>query len=398
MILFVGLSIGMMYVVELINDFLNYDTTSTTNMINEAQEVPSLIFCNNNLLRKDLIQSAAAAAGDLLNPVTEIGGNVIPSDFSSGAASFDLTKSALELAGEVASDFIAECSWRNSPCNSSYFRSVITPMGRCFIFDPELISGQDRTVNLAGPESALVVWLNVQAVNYLSSTETTGAALFVLEEGYELTSLTPSLRVSPGFSYEIGMHRTVTNFLGSPHGNCTAEGSYDVDLCEEECMNAEIFAVCDCVAVGSSGVADDVPACTLQQQTCQDRIRGDFATGIKTCDRKCEIPCQVTQFGITHSAVQIGNPLQDLTRADWTPNGVTDCTELTSNYIKLDVNFRWLGYTEVTVSPQYSLQDFLGAVGGMLGLYSGFSLLSTFEFLELLFIIFPRHLFKKKQR
>ncbi|CAG2184205.1 unnamed protein product, partial [Oppiella nova] len=52
------------------------------------------------------------------------------------------------------------------------------------------------------------------------------------------------------------------------------------------------------------------------------------------------------------------------------------------NFAKVVIYFQSLSYQEINQFPKYTLTALLGAIGGILGVYLGFSFIAIFELIE----------------
>ncbi|XP_053603999.1 pickpocket protein 28-like [Plodia interpunctella] len=154
---------------------------------------------------------------------------------------------------------------------------------------------------------------------------------------------------------------------------------YTASNCLLECMSNYSYEICKCVSFHMP-YTDSRSICTLQQADCLREAGGanrkltDF---ISECDclPNCnsityEAEILKTEFNLEKSVVNYFKMIE--------VDGVADYFR-SYEYSKLEVYYRDSGFVTITRSELFGITDFLANIGGLLGLFMGFSFLSLVE-------------------
>ncbi|KAK7503198.1 hypothetical protein BaRGS_00005463 [Batillaria attramentaria] len=128
---------------------------------------------------------------------------------------------------------------------------------------------------------------------------------------------------------------------------------------------------------------------------CLKQLRDDFDNGVFSCGGVCLPACEETIFetevsmGVWPSAASVYKVQKELKNIppEMSSGGL-------KNAAKVDIYFKQLNYEKITAYPAYDWSRVLGDLGGQLGLWLGFSLLTAMELLELVLGIARRLIMK----
>uniref|UniRef100_A0A914XZ49 Uncharacterized protein n=1 Tax=Panagrolaimus superbus TaxID=310955 RepID=A0A914XZ49_9BILA len=178
-------------------------------------------------------------------------------------------------------------------------------------------------------------------------------------------------------------------------GNYYYSGNYTSAGCFRGCYQDAVYEECGCMDPRYA-MPEEMSACNMSVWDCVKRIteeRGD-ASNWKDC--KCPSPCSESQFESAYAKSSF-------------PSYFFGCEGLKSDAIKYKYcmgNYTDMVYISVYVprltrkvfaeTPAMSLTSFLSNVGGIAGLFIGFSMITIFDF-AFLFIWIAWALCKKSE-
>uniref|UniRef100_A0A8W8KVR3 Uncharacterized protein n=1 Tax=Magallana gigas TaxID=29159 RepID=A0A8W8KVR3_MAGGI len=143
---------------------------------------------------------------------------------------------------------------------------------------------------------------------------------------------------------------------------------------------------------------DAAPACeTLLEMSRNEVIRVNMDISY-TCG-SCKIPCHETVYEQTLSMTNwpIDTYVPTL-KKQLKENGINISAEFeTSSMMKIHVFFSTLSTTVIEEEKAYTFGNFLGDIGGQLGLWAGISVLSLAEVIELLILMVAGFIARKNK-
>ncbi|XP_022780330.1 acid-sensing ion channel 2-like isoform X1 [Stylophora pistillata] len=279
-------------------------------------------------------------------------------------------------------------------CKSSDFFPNLIQGGRCFTFN----SGENGTIvrntSIEGSSGGLAVVLDVQMDEVTISEFSRGLRVIIHEQGEYLSMDTHGFNVFPGSHALVRMTSVHGHRLKSPYkSNCTERvlpgiPHYSSEACITQCFANKTVEICGCRLAGVP-LALKAPVCTFQHQYCLDKTRESF----NPYHCFCGLPCQAVGYRFQVSNSEF--PDQGAAKILHERYGFNKSMEYQRrNLVFLQIGFQYQGYTVVKERASYGIESLLGDLGGNMGLFLGCSILTLFEFGDLLWKILK---FKENQ-
>lgn len=314
--------------------------------------------------------------------------------------------------GHQFDDMILRCTMKFFNCTHqrSFENSFSPTEGNCFTYKsklrrPSLTSAIYDEANLAGINQGLELVLNLEKNEYISGSSQVGALVIIHHPGDLGYAASEATFIAPEFTTYIGLKMVNITRLPAPYPeNCvdswpakfadksTRNKTYSQQACLKICLQKTIQIHCQCQSATLPIVELDQPVSNTNATERQRIIICDTRrSNIRQCVREvmsraaervhnCECPpkCQVVRYDKTVSMARWP------TRED----------KVTFDRGKMDVNFQNLAKViiyyqtmtcdDVTQHPVYNAAKLFSALGGIMGMYVGFSFLSVFEIFEVI--------------
>ncbi|ESO09380.1 hypothetical protein HELRODRAFT_168361 [Helobdella robusta] len=228
----------------------------------------------------------------------------------------------------------------------------------------------------AGPLYGLSVMFNVEQENYIGEISQSAGLRVVVHDPKRMPfPEDEGILVPPNALTHIGVTMIKTKKMNGVYGSCYEASDdnpirtyyqrvFNYSYCEKgcyyTCLSKEIVKQCKCndITLNVFHEFDMIKPCSvksLQDIRCVNKVWQMYVNGSLACDPACPMKRFKKSF--------LNN---------------------TQNYGKLEVYLRDFSYKVVAESPNYEFQQFISDIGGILGLYIGFSLLTIVEYLEFL--------------
>lgn len=325
----------------------------------------------------------------------------------------------LSMIGHQFDDMVLSCTYRGVPCKN--FSSVFWnkfwhyKYGNCFVFNSgKMKSGKDAPIlksNKPGPSHGLILELNIEQEEYLGQmSPEAGIKLDISPHGEMPFPLERGLSLAPGYATMIGMRKEVikredpfqskrclkevtkddTNLYTKHFG-----AVYSSTACRKSCLAYNQLRKCRCMQYqfpGSSkyGICSVIDKSTLK---CLSNVQKMFKENNLNCTTSCPPPCREEGYKMSSSFALwpsekyepiYEKALQKEYKILFTKRGSSH----RKNVCKLQVFYEELNLEVITERRSYEIEDFVSDIGGQLGLWIGFSVLTAAEFLELFMLIF----------
>ncbi|CAG5136033.1 unnamed protein product [Candidula unifasciata] len=308
------------------------------------------------------------------------------------------------------------CSWGDhywTPCLAATPR--VTEMGVCFTVDVRKLA-REKSLNETSDDDSLpaignalrglTLYVDVSDVEIPNRIfKYQGFKAVLHEPDEEPLPLSSGFLVTGGTTVEVEISKTVKIGLPTPYkafgsGSCVDTksssfenplkrfGKYSKEICEAECFINFVVEVCGgCkhfLHAGNESICamDHLADC---YRDAEKKYYGGHLNGTKgrgVC--KCPMPCTQStyQASVTTSPFKETQFFADLKREH----------NMTGKYI---IAYIHLFYSDPVVSEMrqvavFSTEGLLGNIGGQIGLFMGFSLVSVAEMLELIFLLVTR--------
>lgn len=320
-------------------------------------------------------------------------------------------KRYLSTLGHQFEDMVLSCTFRGIPCSnftdkfwSKYWHYKY---GNCYVFNSgTTASGKRRPTyksNKAGPSHGLTVELYIEQDQYLDSfSPEAGIRLDITTQGQMPFPMERGLSLPPGFVSAVGLRKVIIE-RQDPFNNdrCHADTSridenlytkmynvsYSATACKESCLARNQFKNCGCMEYKFP--VDWEPICNITNKNitdCLNKVQKLFRENKLNCSSACSPPCRQEEFKITSSFAAwpadnyenfFQTELEKRGKYAWSENGTSR-----KNVLKVQVFYEELNVEVVKEKRSYELPDFASDIGGQLGLWIGFSVLTIAEFLE----------------
>jgi hypothetical protein len=260
----------------------------------------------------------------------------------------------------------------------------------------------------AGAKNGLrLIFLFGESTNNYSDILNDGLRIMV----HNSTAKTPLLQgIDVGLSKftNIAVQRVFNYQSSYPYSSCIDLASYDSIYyklltkkyatyqqpdCFDLCLQHEIIEECGCYDLNYAQLRK-VKACVDKEEIkCAFKVYNEFFDkGInEDCLKMCPLECESVGYQLTLSSSNFPTFSSYFIYKNLTKSSYEVVRE---NSLAVNIYYQDLGYTRITETPTMIVQDLLSQIGGMLGLFIGFSLLSLIELLELMlemmFIFFKR--------
>uniref|UniRef100_A0A914ID60 Uncharacterized protein n=1 Tax=Globodera rostochiensis TaxID=31243 RepID=A0A914ID60_GLORO len=302
-------------------------------------------------------------------------------------------------------EFVLRCSFNSRDCDLKRdFQIQIDPVfGNCWTFN--FNDSVELKNSRAGPMYGLRLLLNVNQSDYMPTTEAAGVRIVVHEQDQEPFPDTFGYSAPTGFVSSFGLKTKIVNRLDAPYGKCSdtfrpygyiyAE-HYSPEGCYRNCFQHIILERCGCgdPRFPLPNESEDRPcdARSPKERLClanQTAVLGGFHH--LTHDCHCVQPCTEHVFETAYSAAawpalnfNIGG--DDCALVLGTNFSKGKCTEyFTKNTALIEIYYEQLNYEKLKETPGYTLVNLFSDLGGNIGLWIGFSLITVMEVVELIF-------------
>ncbi|XP_068672881.1 acid-sensing ion channel 2-like [Montipora foliosa] len=291
----------------------------------------------------------------------------------------------LEAYGHDIDDmFLHFCRFGNGEiCSPADFLPFLTENGRCFTFNSGRNHTPIRVSKRAGSFGGLSVMLDVQAHENTISEFSRGLRVIVHEQG-AFVDIENGFNVLPGSHALLRISANKFIRLPSPYSsNCTKRGlpripRYTRNGCFHQCQANKTARMCGCRPVGVP-VPLTLPVCSFQHAFCIEQSLASH--NLLSCD--CGVPCEKIQYATQVSYSEF--PDDGVSRVLKYRFGYNKSIEYQRrNLVFLQLGFHHFGFLLQTEIPSYRLGSLMGDIGGNMGLFLGCSMLTLFEFVDLL--------------
>ncbi|XP_041464721.1 amiloride-sensitive sodium channel subunit gamma-like isoform X2 [Lytechinus variegatus] len=308
--------------------------------------------------------------------------------------------------GHDLDDMLLDCDFENYPCtpdNFSHFYNYL--YGNCYTFNSGEF-GKLLTVSKVGPLYGLSLELYIQQSEYISSLQpSAGLRLLVHDQNEMPFPEDQGINLAPGAHASVGLSMVYLERLGTPYTNCSSRFKpgnifkdkfhhldYSRSACEKDCYFNEVMRVCGCADV-KYNYNDSATPCDSDNVACVTEVENNYTSGMLVCG--CTMPCRQHIYEITVS------------EASWPNMGYTETVErniegvsddlmkkvhdegaesfISNNVLKVTIFYESLQYEYIYQTAAYGIYSLISDLGGQIGLWIGVSILTIFEFIELVY-------------
>ncbi|XP_017077679.1 pickpocket protein 28 [Drosophila eugracilis] len=154
--------------------------------------------------------------------------------------------------------------------------------------------------------------------------------------------------------------------------------------CENECLAAYLYESCSCIPFDYPQIYSNASTCTMRDTFCVRRAQRE---AVRPGWVKCRKQCLPSCFDLNYLASGFAFPLA--TNNFQLANALVESMNksyLSENIAVINVYFRESVYYGNTKNAYVGLTEFLSNVGGVMGLFMGFSVISLAEILYFLIL------------
>mgnify|MGYP002803827811 FL=1 len=326
-------------------------------------------------------------------------------------AASDYTHDELRQVGHQFHDMILSCSWKGFDCMSGYFLKFWTTSwnwkyGNCFTFNPGANETGHRLpvfrTSKPGPNYGLAIEMNIEQDQYMEGlTEEAGVNVIIHNAKQMPFPYDEGITVPPGFSSSIAMRKeSITRVDPFNNGSCHslttlstdniyrnfmngAANRYSVKACMESCLASAQLKKCSCADAKYSGYVDKI--CSEEDELeCLNSVHSLFKDDKLGCNERCPQPCEHNSFRFTvRMSTLTSKEKESKKKKGFGGKNDTDF-DFDENFLRVKIFYDELNLQKIVQSTYYDIQTLLGDIGGQMGLWIGISVISVFEFCELL--------------
>ncbi|KAL5250195.1 hypothetical protein ACHWQZ_G016054 [Mnemiopsis leidyi] len=288
--------------------------------------------------------------------------------------------------------FIDHC-FQHEVFGENYVVMEVTNTGKCFRINPE---GKLR--GKGGDYGKLTLKFFADLNEYSSSGQKlpqVGYAVQFHDHEQFSSSLPSSFWMSPGLIYKVDLSLLREFRLGPPAGTCNdtvlynTYGRHEENSCLAQCRDDSLVAKCGCVLVPpplpQNNPSVNYRSCTLAEwATCGLPTYINWYSNYVDHAREenichCFPACREVFYKASLSS-SILSKFYAKNHVDMLPQGYGTVDDVTDNLVVIDILFTSTQETEITELVSYGWGNFLGDVGGVLGLFLGASAFTLIEF------------------
>jgi hypothetical protein len=424
----------------IIGNYLKYDVVTTIKLTREgSMTFPTISICNSNLfVTEDSFQIAYNLSKSMFDiDLYDIMGenrtklNFFNSEYKLFENYLMLNnllkqimtnpkfKSQNTTFGFHFKKFVISCFYSLQPCYENDFVPYFDEsLGVCYRFNSGKFKNGTRTnlktSNKPDFSNGLMLQLFVgDGSDPRSLSLTTGAKISIHND-----SLTPSIfegfYLNVGTMSNVAVHKTFLSKIPYPYSDCTdnlididsyeseyyritmsTNNSYRQSDCFDICYQIYLNKKCNCYdpSIRYSNKKSSFLPCQSKNETqCVIDTMRVFAVKsyTKMCNDECPAECYTTSYSFTTSASLYPTQsyahslLKDPSMMARFENKANVSYEtLKESILNVNIYFDSLELTRIEQSKKMEISDLISSVGGTLGLFLGISLLSIFEFIEI---------------
>jgi len=414
-------------------NYLRFDVVSLTRVIYEPfSEFPKIMLCNRNNLKWDILNEIVKEGNlsfvdqlDLLN----MSSLDMKLEFTRKKIYAFISKNikGYKNVSVQMSDMLISCRHGSHACNSSHFTLFFHfTHGSCYF----LYSNIYKNPNIkpvytfrAGFQNSLQIELFIGEPNHLDILSSSNVFQLFLLNSSDFFNKLDFVNLSPGFEYNIGIHRTLIEQIPKPYSSCEVEESNldsfdsifikifrDLNLnyrqmdCVDLCYQIRSENYCNCT--------DNILDFRYNSKLCREdhelkcimHFYYDIFTQDnyidKYCIPHCPLECKSIQLSTTVSLSKYPNEnyfelLKNDRKIKETVFNSANWSYIKSSILKVNINYESLSYNYIKENAVMSVVDLLAYIGGQMGLFLGISFLSFVEiveiFIELIYIALKKY-------
>ena len=338
--------------------------------------------------------------------------------------------------GHQKSDFVVQCVFNGELCEPSDFKTVQSFLyGNCFTFNAvvnphlnESSSERPRKTSKTGLQNGLKLSVFLDKEEYIGILGQNSGARVTLFNSREAPPIdSQGIFVNAGATTFFALRQETIERKGDPYTKCAdtwpsfldlsdsyLEYEYSQDYCRHLCLMKELALKCGCTEnfdwdfSRNKDIIDlafaQCNAWDEEQSSCVSEVYDDVSSNRKSCD--CPAPCERRKLNIEMSSTDwptesyapyfaslmqrssskiVEGFIQDAINNGEVENNIDLVNLIKKNFARIEINFQELKFMAVKQTPKYNISSLFGTLGGNLGLWLGWSILSVFELFQWMF-------------
>lgn len=317
--------------------------------------------------------------------------------------------------GHQSRDLIKSCYFAGKRCDpdKDFKATFYSQHGNCFTYSMD--SGEAEKESLSGftgPKFGLELLFNLEKEAYMPTSRESGVKIVVHDRGQKADPDQDAINIAPGVVTYVGVQMQNISRLPAPYQDACVDDwpdteealeykkwakalhhdTYTIQVCLKICLQLYTIKVCKCWT--SSALWPpyaDISECTARGtkggEECVDLVRHLYYEEKIKChcpprcsDRIYERFLSTGQETRACSAIQSDESEDDEEVTLTAPE--KSSADDKDNSAKVIVYFHSLSFNEIRQEKKYTLEGLLGAIGGILGVYLGFSIFALYEMFE----------------
>ncbi|XP_063675220.1 degenerin del-1-like [Bolinopsis microptera] len=301
-------------------------------------------------------------------------------------------------AGPANSTFL-QCEQSINICNDEkvlgkmYFEREASISGNCFRVNPE---GKLRGKGGDYGKMRLIFFADLDDYSESAKQNAQYGYTVAFHDHETYSSTIPSgFFMSPGSIYKVDLSMVKEFREPPPAGSCDQSlvvntyGRYEENSCIAQCRDYALIRECGCVLIvppyPQNNPAVEYKACTLEQWAkCGIKQYKKWVARYSDVRNlnpicNCPPPCKETQYTAQLSSSSL-NKYYAHKKVDSLPAGYTTKEDVMDNLLVIEIMFSNMQVSEIREIVTYGWGNFLGDVGGVLGLFLGCSAFTIIEF------------------
>lgn len=323
----------------------------------------------------------------------------------------------LSTIGHLFEDMVLSCTYRGVPCRN--FTSFVWKSfwhykyGNCYTFNSgKTSSGSNARVlksNKPGPSHGLNLELNIEQEDYIGVlAPEAGIRMDISTQGEMPFPLERGVSLAPGYATMIGLRKEMISredpfenkrclkTISSDESNLYTKhfgAVYSATACKDSCLAYNQLKECGCMEYRFPG-SSSYGICSVTDKLtskCLSKVQKKFRENKLNCTDSCPPPCREEGFKMSTSfAIWPSERFEPIYTEELKNKKklVSKDGSHRKNVCKLQVFYEELNLEVITERRSYEVEDFVSDIGGQLGLWIGFSVLTVAEFLELFMLLF----------
>lgn len=324
----------------------------------------------------------------------------------------------VKAGGPSVKNFL-QCEHTISLCSEVLGAEFVTRepsiSGNCFRINP---NGKLRGKGGDYGKLRLMFFADLNDYSATARTEAQYGFTVVFHDHESYSSTIPSgFWMSPGSIYKVDLSMTREYREAPPAGSCDPNlvnntyGRYEENSCVAQCRDDAMMKSCGCVTIGpplpgNAAEGKHYKPCTLEEwATCGMRAYKNWVTqysDVSSMVPMCNCPptCKEVEFKAQLSSSTLSKFYAE-TKVAHLPPGYSTKEDVFENLLVIEVLFTSMQVAEIKEIITYGWGNFLGDVGGVLGLFLGASAFTIIEFAQFTVFAIGKYCFglgrKKKE-